>query len=254
MSDIYTYLDYQIKKSPAQPRRKATVSGNVIFVHPDDYYDACMGEPGMMQAMDEAIFEHDNPTCHSKSPVIIKASETTKHMSEQQDILELVEELVTIDKLIRLADLQAERCQHFVNAEGFSAGKHIGATSIYENEMIRLAGIDLIEGGDFKIVMAPQEQDPLEADRLQLAPHQLRRAFPDSYAFITRELRQNTEFTSLEDLADTVVRRTRRKPALIDTCQRYLAEGRRAVLEELHEREEESAEQFYKANDDYGMF
>ena len=177
-------------------------------------------------------------------------------MSDSQDILELAEEIVSLDKALRLdRHHRPEKCLKFVAANTFKENKAFGTQTVYEGEELILAGIDVSKTGDLLVVMRSAtpatEMDP---DTFHLTLWQAEDSFPTSARDVSDLIWNQTSHKSAALFAHAIKTRLANKPALNNMMQKYLTEGRRAVLEELHEREEVDAEKFYADTSDYGTF
>lgn len=180
-------------------------------------------------------------------------------MSESQDVMDLIEDVITVDRVPRLSTQPPYQARVFFEAAGYTAdGQSVGLVSVYENEEMRWAGLDIGQDGDIYVVMTPATERFDAPDqptgKILLKGTSVGRTVPAMLNDINRTIASETGCYDLLDMRNELAERTRGKPALIDLCQRHLTEGRRAVLEELHERTDEDAEQFYARNDEYGMF
>lgn len=177
-------------------------------------------------------------------------------MSDSQDILELAEEIVSLDKALRLDRYhRPEKCIKFVAVSSFKENNAFGTHTIYEGEELILAGVDVSKTGDLLVVMrsaAPATE--IDPDTFHLTLWQAEDSFPTSAGDVSDLIWHHTSHKSAGVFANAIKSRLGNKPALNNMMQKYLTEGRRAVLEELHEREEVDAEKFYADTSDYGTF
>lgn len=198
------------------------------------------------------------PVDHGRETLDKEREETiSPHMSETQDIIDLAEDLVALDKHLRLnADVaRHEPCGRWVEVRTISEdGRHTGRTGLVEGERCKPIGINLGERNEVVAVFLLEGAEPPEDPKFDMSLLQVEDCLPNAWLEIQEAAREATEWRELDELATEVVKRIGMKPALADVVRAHLKQGRRSAEEEKLERVEEAAESFYKRSDDFGMF
>lgn len=178
-----------------------------------------------------------------------------KHMSETQDINELAQALVTVDKEIRSTGYVPEGCVKSALCDAYSKdGSYLGRERIYEHERLSLGGIDVSEQGHLLVVMKSDDPDEFAPAKFTLSVQEMEDSFPAHFDQLDHMVSLITPSNSLGNLAWNTRKRILGKPALTQVVRNHLKEGRRAFLEGQAEAEELAAEAFYKTTSDYGIF
>lgn len=176
-------------------------------------------------------------------------------MSETQDIIELAEDVVAVDKELRRLIPYRFAAKSWTDATAYSNGGSLGSDPIMEGELIELVGLNLNNDGIIEVVFNNVDATDAEPGHFHVFDvESLMKLDNGLIERLNETVRQTTNWGRFSQLASEVARRLRHKPALQDLMRRHIQEGRRALLEEKAEGDELEAESFYAEQKDYGMF